>query len=395
MSGFPALDVAIGLIFVYFLLSVACSAFSELFASLLNLRGRQLRKGLESILTQAIAKDTTGKQGGAQDVDTASTLARLVWRHPFIQSLKTKSVFGGLKSPSYIPSRAFSLALVDCIASRGSGQQGGTSRPESAKEEAKDIMEKLKEGLKDYPDLGVGRIVTVFAADVGNDVEKLLVRIETWFDHTMARVSGVYKRWSQLIILIVALCVVVGSNADTLRIARTLSADVALRQALSLQAQAFVQQEVTPTKSTPAQPKPGSPGAAASPPKPAETPKGDSGSSGKNQGETQAGSQQDTQAAYEKLDKSLKQLQDLQVLGVPLGWKEQPKGWTCSEWLNKCVGLLITILAVSLGAPFWFDLLGKIVNIKGAGSLSAKPVGGQTASAAGGQGASTPEATSG
>jgi hypothetical protein len=389
MSGFPAVDVAIGLIFVYVLFSVACSALSELFASLLNLRGRQLRKSLESILTQVIAKDTTGKQGGAQDGDAASTLAGQVLRHPFIQSLKTKSVFGGLKSPSYIPSRAFSLALLDCIASRGSGQQGEKSWPESAKEQAKDIMERLKEGLKDYPDLGVGRILTVFAADVGNDVEKLQERIETWFDHTMARVSGVYKRWSQLIVLIVALFVVVGANADTLRIAKTLSADHALRQALSLQAQAFVQQEVTQTKSTIAQPKPGSPGAVASPPKPAENPKRDSGSSDQNQGETQAGSQQDPKAAYEKLDKSLKQLQDLQVLGVPLGWKERPKGWTISEWLNKCVGLFLTILAVSLGAPFWFDLLGKIVNIKGAGSLSAKPAGGQSASSAGGQGEST------
>ena len=341
MSGLSAIDVAIGLIFVYFLLSVACTAFSELLASLINLRGSQLRTGIMNVLTQAVVKDKTGKEKPAPQEKATGRLANEVLSHPLIETLKTEKWIGSeLKFPSYIPSRAFSLALLDCIASAGSGQPGGKSWPEDAKEQAQELMSKLRAGIEKYPNLGVVKILTLFAADVGNDAEKLRSRIETWFDEAMARVSGAYKRRTQLVVLGFALLVVVGGNADTLKIAKTLSADPALRQALSSQAQVLVQ----------------------------------------NQGDKQGESQKDPKAAYEKVDKSLKQLQDLQVLGVPLGWTEWPSGWTWLDWLNKCVGLALTILAVSLGAPFWFDLLGKIVNIKAVGASSEKAAAGKTAS---------------
>jgi hypothetical protein len=69
-------------------------------------------------------------------------------------------------------------------------------------------------------------------------------------------------------------------------------------------------------------------------------------------------------------------LQDLQTLGVPLGWKDKPwKEVREPFWwdgfrdiLSKLIGLLLTVLAVSLGAPFWFDLLNKFVNIRGTGT---------------------------
>jgi hypothetical protein len=49
-------------------------------------------------------------------------------------------------------------------------------------------------------------------------------------------------------------------------------------------------------------------------------------------------------------------------------------GWDFSGWLLfKIFGLLISAFAVSLGAPFWFDLLSKFVNIRGAGVPPAKP----------------------
>jgi hypothetical protein len=39
----------------------------------------------------------------------------------------------------------------------------------------------------------------------------------------------------------------------------------------------------------------------------------------------------------------------------------------CWFWLTKVLGWFVTGLALSLGAPFWFDLLGKFMNIRGAG----------------------------
>jgi hypothetical protein len=37
-------------------------------------------------------------------------------------------------------------------------------------------------------------------------------------------------------------------------------------------------------------------------------------------------------------------------------------------WLLKLSGLLLTMLACSLGAPFWFDTLFKFINLRGAGT---------------------------
>ena len=60
---------------------------------------------------------------------------------------------------------------------------------------------------------------------------------------------------------------------------------------------------------------------------------------------------------------------NLQKVGVPLGWTAPP--WKSLDfplgWLNKLAGLALTTFAVSLGAPFWFDLLNKFMNIRSAG----------------------------
>ena len=49
----------------------------------------------------------------------------------------------------------------------------------------------------------------------------------------------------------------------------------------------------------------------------------------------------------------------------PIGWRELPTGPL--EILKTLLGWLITAAAVSLGAPFWFDLLGKVANLRGSG----------------------------
>lgn len=58
-------------------------------------------------------------------------------------------------------------------------------------------------------------------------------------------------------------------------------------------------------------------------------------------------------------------INDLQALGIPLGWKALPSYG--GGWLNKLAGLALTAFAVSLGAPFWFDLLNRFVTIRAGG----------------------------
>ena len=69
---------------------------------------------------------------------------------------------------------------------------------------------------------------------------------------------------------------------------------------------------------------------------------------------------------------------DEKLRPLPIGWHLDAADWqlpkSSGEWgrrvLNAIIiiaGWLVTALALSLGAPFWFDLLTKFINIRGAG----------------------------
>jgi hypothetical protein len=73
----------------------------------------------------------------------------------------------------------------------------------------------------------------------------------------------------------------------------------------------------------------------------------------------------------EKLQVSIKDLETISQ-PLPLGWDE--KGWFNGEqikkqngWLQAIFGWLMTGVAVAMGAPFWFDILGKLINVRNAG----------------------------
>jgi hypothetical protein len=61
-------------------------------------------------------------------------------------------------------------------------------------------------------------------------------------------------------------------------------------------------------------------------------------------------------------------LQNVGALGLPLGWSaDDPRtmpSWGFMVWLSKVSGWLLTAVAISLGAPFWFDLLSKFMIVR-------------------------------
>jgi hypothetical protein len=61
---------------------------------------------------------------------------------------------------------------------------------------------------------------------------------------------------------------------------------------------------------------------------------------------------------------------DENIRALPIGWQDFPDELTSGSFVTlvvKLVGLILTSLAVSLGAPFWFDLLSKFMNVRGTG----------------------------
>jgi hypothetical protein len=71
--------------------------------------------------------------------------------------------------------------------------------------------------------------------------------------------------------------------------------------------------------------------------------------------------------------KKAKQLQlyEEALRPLPLGWSKLPD-LTVLSVLAKIFGLALTAVAVSLGAPFWFDLLSMFMRVRGSGAKPKK-----------------------
>src|SRR5262249_27090412 len=123
MSLGVVLDVAIGMALTYSFLAIIAAAVQESIAAALKLRGKQLQKGIASLL--ADGSPVTAASTLAQKVfghslrqpvtvATANTLAQKVFGHSLVKGISTTGL------PSYVPSRNFALALFDVL---GDGSQ--------------------------------------------------------------------------------------------------------------------------------------------------------------------------------------------------------------------------------------------------------------------------------
>jgi hypothetical protein len=311
MFGLQILDIAIGLIFVYLLLSLICTATSELLAGLFNRRSRNLFMGIRGLLEDEAVKDPGDPKGKG--------LVDLFYAHPLIKALSGRQTRGEAKSkPSYIPSRTFALALLDII--------------EPANPDKDRKIDDIRAAIKALPgDSDIRRTLLILLDEAKSDLGNLQKGIETWFNNAMDRVSGWYKRRTQVIVFVIAVIVTSVANADTIQIAKTLANDAALREALVAQAQEFAKN-----------PPPASQGAGAQP-------------------------QTDTSAGARIIRENAVTLKNL---GLKLGWQDESRAQI--DWVSKIFGLLLTALAVSMGAPFWFDMLNKIISVRSAGKEPKK-----------------------
>jgi len=339
LTGITALDVGIGLAFLYLLLSLLCAVVMEAIAGVLDLRAKTLEDGLKNLLDD---RGTSGVGGAPADVSEtpaaasgqsvqrgarALTLTDEVLGHGLIRTqYKAAGLFvrRNRRGPSYLPSRMFALALLDVVA------------PESR---AGDSMEKVRTTLAtaDIPQ-GTKNALLALAGDAGDSRYRFRELVEQWFDGAMCRVSGWYKRKSQLIVCALSLLVVIALNVNTIAIADRLVRDDVVRAAVVTEATkpaaepAAGSDQATRVEQPPEQPAPGS---------------------------------------TASLDDVAEQISNVQKLGVPLGWNV-PEGDPAEPGLNLTTvgGWLITFLALSLGAPFWFDALARLGALR---SFGTKP----------------------
>ncbi len=300
--GSTVLDVAIGLVFVYLLLAILCTSANELLAGLTKSRASFLKKGITQLLdNQPI--------GAAKDQTNA--FLEEFYRHPLITGMMQ-----GNKHPAYLPSRTFATVITDNLAKNRLGRLN---------------IEELEAGIMGMPDGDVKQALVALVHTSGDDLDSALTAIEGWFEDAMDRVTGWYKRRTQIWTLIMAILVTVLANADTVHIARHLWRDPVLRSAVVEAAKTRAQK---PRPSVTVEyPDPDDPT------NPTIT---------SNEGSTVAP-------------------EESALLGQMMGWQGSLTDNTARDWFERILGWLITILALCLGAPFWFDVLNKFINIRSAG----------------------------
>ena len=232
-------------------------------------------------------------------------LAKDLYDHPLIKNLAKPG-----QQPSYVPSRTFALALFDLIAPAGDSAHTKT-------------MHDVKTKVASLSNPQVRTAVLTLIDDAGEDLKQARENVEQWYDDAMDRVSGWYRKKAQALIVVWALAVTVTLNADTILIANTLAHDASVRASMVALA------EATAKESLP-------------------------------------------QEAQQLKDRTTHLYAEVQKLGLPIGWSRDSNDPTAvpsssGEWVLKIIGLMITTIAASLGAPFWFDVLNRMINIRSAG----------------------------
>jgi hypothetical protein len=321
------LGVAIGVATVCLILSIIASHVQELWASFSARRAASLETALEQMLGDP-------------------SLAKAFFDHPLIRVTAFSPTRSGFlrrnapvePRPSYVASDLFNKVLQSILVS--THRLTATGLPA--------IVAAL-------PDCSIKSRVATLTSGLEADSRACNAAVEKWYDDTMDRINGLYKRNTQVVLLCLGLFLAILCNANLLHVAATLWNSSAARDELTAMAQVLSRQASTtgsPAHPTSAETASSPAPAIASPPA--------------------ASSAMDPTASHELVFNAAKT--NLESLPIGYGgsqsflsyWREATRAPLphLSEWTYNILGWVLTAVAISLGAPFWFDLINKFVNIR-------------------------------
>jgi len=349
MFNSDVLEVGVGLVLFFLLASLIASAVREMVETALKTRAMELERGIRELL----------------DDPRGQAMTKSFFEHAHIYSLFAGTYDPGhlkprgqgfempraarKRLPTYIPAGQFATALIDLVG-RGSG-----SWPYPVNSAAI-TLETLRQRAAGLHSPRLQRAV-LSAIDHADDLTQVKKNLEDWFNGTMDRVSGWYKRRTQYWLLAIGAIAAILFNLDALTVADRLINDHALRDAAVAQAQGMTgegkvlaEADLTAVRTT---------------------------LSGIGYPIGWRYIPTENQAA--PIDPKTKKHEPHRILGYDI-WYPQPAPQSCSQWgpkgcieerdmgigqvLGMVTGWLITAAAISFGAPFWFDVLNKIMVIR-------------------------------
>ncbi len=405
--GSEFLDIVIGLIMIYLLLSLLVSSINELIMTYLSKRGKILYTAIRTMLSDNFDPNLHPKKQRKNDLaakdSEAEDLGVRFYEHPLVIKFARNHTGRGSseksKRPSYLNKANFSKILMDLL-----------DAPDTAKRDFQELSDQVRAKMPEGP---TRTALLTFIKEADGKVDKLDQLLQQWYEDMMQRASGWYKRYVQRILLILGLVVSVVTDADTFSIADKLANDPEARMQIVQLAENYVKERTKPASQSPSpvgndtllnagnnkQPVASSAGAAGGSNNPITAAGGSNStsSSGVKPFKEASPAVVDSIQNYihELVTDELYQAKEILGMGWRLpDWKKFKPAedigflkWFSEGWNNfwgnvgkilhsvwnqlsfqKAVGWFITAMAITLGAPFWFDMLKKVINIRSTGS---------------------------
>jgi hypothetical protein len=335
----PAVGVVIGLIFTFLIVSLVASAIKETIAAVFQWRGTYLQHGIKVLLSSEVGAAfswggpvcwivahftridlTRGRSVVTKASDAADRLSAVL-SHPLLKGTPTKL-------PSYVPARDFATAMLDML-------RDGSANP---------VFSQVERSVATLPDGDIKRILSAFLQDAAGDLDKFRTRIETWFDDAMDRLSGIYKRNCQYFLLALGLMMAIVLNIDAVHLGTALWLQPDARAKIVADAQAALATADV----------------------------------------NHLTAWHDAMQQLDGLPMPIGRVTGASLFGEPVVAEcavvaapvepARPEivcpsyrsGWRGWNWWTL-IGWVATAFAISLGAPFWFDLLQNIMHLRDAG----------------------------
>ena len=365
MLNSGVVDVGLALVYVFVLVSVLVSALNELLAGLLKQRASSLWRGIGELIRSDSLRDafyahpmilslgpplsgarmTPLRMAGPSYIPKqvfALTLLDLL-QQPHAKLAEAERALGdiatSLRTGNPAPAVALATTVGDLAAAMPATEVGAAVRDDlrrlatlittagTTAAQMLPVVEAVQKSLPARMSAGLqasarqhsqelATVLRVLGEDAAGGVDRLRIAVEQWFDTGMDRVSGWYKRWTQLWQLIIGLILAIVLNINIVAIGLALWNDIPFRTAIIAEAEKVGQSESAPGVDT---------------------------------------------------TRDL-----LKTTRLPIGWPEglpfiqRPFDWKTFDG-SLLAGWLLTAIGASFGAPFWFDLLNRFVKLRSGG----------------------------
>jgi hypothetical protein len=308
-------EVVVGLSFLFFVVSVVASAINEAIAGVFNLRARMLEVGIVNLLTGKAGKrpkkpDGTPPPavGGPDNTATSNTAEPGIPRtqEALVNELFDHSLLSSYSKDNKLPSYVASRTFRNALFDVTG--LFAVTQPTSDPLQVEQVDRQVREQIAQLPSKHLRESLLTIWEGTNHNVTEFRAGVERWFDRAMERVGGWYKRRAQIFLFVIGLLLAFAVNTDAVRAAGHLWKDDGKRESIVAAVQ--------------------------------------------------------NQQANQTPDQAIAKLDDI---GFPIGWDEANRPSGGGEWAIAVLGWVITGIAVTLGAPFWFDVLNKVSNLRSAG----------------------------